>query len=103
MAYFNNTNNADFYSASTGSGEFDGYQFLNQTPTTTTEDANGQTHGIYADYWSTASQPGLAIGLSTSLPTTANYGNYHCSLSLIGVLRLGLQSRWIQPPRTPPS
>ena len=102
MAYFNNTNNADFYSTSSGSGEFDGYPFLGQTPTTTIEEANGQTHGIYADYWSTASQPGLAVDSSTNPPTTASYGKYHCSLSLIGVLRSGLQSRWIQPLRTRP-
>ena len=102
MAYFNNTNNAGFYSTSSGSGEFDGYQFPSQMPTTTAEEANGQSHGIYADYWSTASQPGLTIDSSISLPTAVGYGKYHCSISLIGVSRLGLQSHWIRLPPTQP-
>jgi hypothetical protein len=79
MAYFNNTNNTNFYSTSFAFGEPDAYPFLSQM--SATEDADdSQTYGSLADRWGMVERPGPMVGPPTSSWAAASYGSYHCSL-----------------------
>ena len=100
MAYFNNSNNTDFYSASSASGELDAYPFLNQA--SAIEEAGGQGYCTCAECQSTVGRPLPMVGSPTSLRANASFGKYHCSTSLIVALRAGLQTQWPRPHRTRP-
>jgi len=57
MACFNDfNNNANFYSTSSASAEFNVYPFLSQA--SATEEADSQTYSTLADRWSMVGYPG---------------------------------------------
>ena len=73
MANFNNTSDADIYSAFLASSEFGAYPFPSRTPTH--EETN-----IFTDDWSVDSQPDYLAGPTSSLRPEANFGKCSCSL-----------------------
>jgi hypothetical protein len=73
MAYFNNTNNANFYSTSFAFGEPDAYPFLSQMSATEEVDGN-QTYGSLADRWGMVDRPGPMVGSPANLRATASHG-----------------------------
>lgn len=84
MAYFDNTDNTNFYSAPFSSGEFMGYPFLNQV--SVTEETNVQTLGTFADDWSVGGGQGCIASSSRGLGAGPSLGK--CSRSLLGNSRL---------------
>jgi hypothetical protein len=78
MAYFNNTNDAGFYSTFPTPGEFDGYPFLGQM--SANEEANASTTNTFADGWNVGRQPDYMAGLSRSLQAEASLGKPSRSL-----------------------
>ena len=71
MAYFNNTNNTNFYPTPSASGEFNTYPFLNHA--SATEDVTGQVYDTFTSRW----QPGPMVG------SPANHGKYHRDLFVV--------------------
>ena len=83
MDYYNNAN-ANLYSISSASTEFDTYPFPNQIPAT--EEARTHGYDAYADYWCAVEQPGPMVSSPANLQAITSYGKCHCSLSSINVL-----------------
>ena len=98
MTYFNNINNANFYSDSPGM--FEAYPFWNQT--LAIEEANAGVQRTFDSGWGGDVQPGLVAGSSTGLRAESSFGKYRCSFSWISILHVSLQSRCLQPPHTRP-
>lgn len=71
MAYFNNTQNTNFYPTPSTFGEPDAYPVLSHT--LATEEVNEQTYNTFTDRWSAVGQPGFMIGS----PTRTSHGEYH--------------------------
>ena len=89
MAYYN-SNNSNFYSAPSASGEFDGYSFLNQM--SAIEEANSlATYDPFADPWTTFMQPEPVVDSTASFQASASYGKRHPTSSSTGALCLSLE------------
>ena len=73
MAYFNDTNNTNFYSTPFASGGFYSYPHPTQTFVTDTEEANGQIYADSTDQWS-AVRSGPMVGSPTSVRATDSFG-----------------------------
>ena len=76
MAYFNNTNDANFYSTSYTSGELDAYPVLSLT--SATEGANSEAPDTFTNGWGVVRQPGYTVGSPTSLRAGPSFGKYDC-------------------------
>ena len=78
MTYYN-SNNSNFYSAPSTSGEFDGYPFLNHM--SAIEESNvPATYDPFTDPWATLMQPGPVVDSTASLQASASYGKCHSNL-----------------------
>jgi len=77
MAYFNDTNNADFYSSVYGG--FYSYPLPSQTFPIDTDGANGQIFADPADQWNMARWSGPMFGSQTGLhdQATTSFGESH--------------------------
>jgi len=80
MSYFDDTNNANFYS--TLSEGFYSYPPPSQTFAVDTDGANGQIFPDPTDQWNTVGQSGPTFGSSTSLQQTASFGERHSDYSI---------------------
>ena len=89
MAYFDNTNNANFYFTSSAPEALYAYPVLSQP--STGEGVNEPT--TFAYDWSTAEQLGPTVGSATDSQVVANYGEHHVTFSSFGVLCVCLQSQ----------
>jgi hypothetical protein len=69
MVYFNNTDDANLYTTTSTSGEFDLYP----SQTLATEWANGQNYDAFANGWSA----GYAVGSPRSLRAEASFGKHN--------------------------
>ena len=80
MAYFDNTNNVNFWSAPSApliSGEPYAYPYLSPTLATDNESATSQLHHVPTDGWGMVRRPGPIVGSPTSLRATASLGERH--------------------------
>jgi len=75
MSYFNDTDNANFYSSLPGG--FYSYPPPSQTFAIDTDGANGQIFADPVDQWNTIRQSGSMFGSPTSLQPSASFGEYH--------------------------
>ena len=89
MAYFDNTDNANFYFTSSAPEALYAYPVLSQP--STGEGVNEPT--TFAYDWSTAEQLGPTVGSATDSQVAANYGEHHVAFSSFGVLCVCLQSQ----------
>jgi len=78
MAYFNDADNKNIYSATLASNEVEVYPFLNQG--STTEELGDRAYNFLVDHWNMAGQPSLPVGSSNNLWETASYGKHRCRL-----------------------
>jgi len=75
MAYYNNADDASFYTTPSTSNGFNAYPFLSQMSA-----ANFGASDIFSDDWNVDGRPGDMVGSSTSLRAEANFGKHDCSL-----------------------
>jgi len=87
MAYFNDY--ANYYPISSAREELNTYQLLDQTPATEEANYNEGPYNTSSDYWTMPEQLGSIVGLSTSLPATAGYGEHCYNLFADWCLTLG--------------
>ena len=76
MAYFNNTNNTNFYPAPSASGELEAHPFLSHT--SAAEEDNNQMYDTSVDQWNMIRQSGPVVGSRANLRATAGYGKCCC-------------------------
>jgi len=77
MDYFNDY--ANFYPVSSTREEFDVYQFQDQM-TATEETSYQEQQNTFPDCWNALEQPVTTVGLPTTLPAAAGYGEHCCNL-----------------------
>jgi len=80
MSYFDETNNANFYSSL--SGGFYSYPPPSQTLPVDDDGSNSQIFADPADQWNTVRQSGPMFGSATSLQPTASFGERHSDCSI---------------------
>ena len=96
MAYFNDTNNTNFYPTLSAPGELDAYPSLNHT--SVTEEFNEQAYNTFPYRWGMVGQ----AGLTANSPTRANYGRCHYNIFVDQCLRHKSQNQCLWLPRTRP-
>jgi len=80
MSYFDETNNANFYSSL--SGGFYSYPPPSQTLPVDNDGSNDQIFADPADQWNTVRQSGPMFGSAASLQPTASFGECHSDCSI---------------------